>query len=144
MIGKVMPHPILNRHQADNTFCDGRRRSQRRLLHAPEPFENLEERMNITAFSSPVFVKSGAYLVQEIADLEDAVDFLEEWPEDRRSLIHETALRACYQAHGGLKPMSVARDAFVGFAKRAGILEEPEAVMPWIAASNSGGGQVQV
>ncbi|HEV2901533.1 MAG TPA: DUF982 domain-containing protein [Pseudaminobacter sp.] len=100
--------------------------------------------MNATAFMSPIFVKSGAYMVQEIADLVHAIEFLEEWPEDRRSLIHETALRACYQAHDGLKPLGAARDAFVGFAKRAGILEDPEAVMPWIAASNSGGGQVLV
>jgi hypothetical protein len=110
----------------------------------PEPFDNLEELMNLTAFSSPVFIKHGSYLVQEIVDLAAAIEFLEEWPEDRRSLIHETALRACYQANDGRKPMGVARDAFVGFAKRAGILEDPEAVTPWIAASNSGGGQVQV
>ncbi|WP_394889814.1 DUF982 domain-containing protein [Mesorhizobium sp. AaZ16] len=99
--------------------------------------------MNVTAFRSPVFIKQGSYLVQEIVDLAGAIDFLEEWPEARRSLIHETALRACYQAHDGRKPMSVARDAFVGFAKRAGILEDPEAAMPWIAGS-TGGGQVQV
>jgi hypothetical protein len=144
MVGKLVPPRILNRHQADNTFCDGRRRSQRRLHHILLPFDKLEEGMNATAFSSSVFVKNGAYLVQEIADLGDAIDFLEEWPEDRRDLIHETALRACYQAHGGLKPMSVARDAFVGFAKRARILEVSEAVMPWIAASKSGSGKVQV
>lgn len=40
--------------------------------------------------------------------------------------------------------MSMARDAFVGFAKRAGILEDPEAVMPWITASKSGRGKVQM
>jgi hypothetical protein len=100
--------------------------------------------MNATAFMSPIFVKSGAYMVQEIADIEDAIEFLERLPEDRRSLIHETALRACYQAHDGRKPTAVAREAFVGFARRAGILEDSEAVMPWIPASNSGGGQVQV
>ncbi|NGO56128.1 DUF982 domain-containing protein [Allomesorhizobium camelthorni] len=99
--------------------------------------------MNLTAFSSPVFVKHGSYLVQEIVDLAGAIDFLEERPEDRRNLIHETALRACTQAHDGLKPLGVARDAFVAFAKRAGILEDPEAVMPWIAASKSGSGKVQ-
>ncbi|EHK52363.1 DUF982 domain-containing protein [Allomesorhizobium alhagi] len=100
--------------------------------------------MNLTAFSSPVFIKHGSYLVQEIVDLAIAIEFLEEWPEDRRNLIHATALRACYQAHDGRKPMGIARYAFVGFAKRAGILEDSGAVMPWIAASNSGGGQVQV
>jgi hypothetical protein len=68
----------------DNTFSDGR--SQGRRLHTPEPFDNLEERMNVTAFSSPVFVKHGSYLVQEIVDLADAIEFLEDLPEDRRSL----------------------------------------------------------
>lgn len=82
--------------------------------------------MSVTAFGSPVFVKRGSNLVQEIVDLAGAIEFLEEWREN------------------GRKPMGVARDAFVGFAKRTGILEVPEAVMPWIAASNSGGGQVQV
>jgi hypothetical protein len=100
--------------------------------------------MNATAFMGPIFVKSGAYMVQEIADIEDAIEFLEGWPEDRRSLLHETALRACYQARDGRKPTGVAREVFVGFARRAGILEDSEAVMLWIAASNSGGGQVQV
>lgn len=74
--------------------------------------------MNVTAFGSPVFVKHGSYLVQEIVDLAGAIEFLEEWRESRRSLIRETALHACYQAHDGRKPMGVARDAFVGFAKR--------------------------
>jgi hypothetical protein len=70
--------------------------------------------MNVTSFNSPVFVRHGSYLVQEIVDLPGAIEFLEEWPEDRRSLIHETALRACYQAHDGLKPMGMARDALWG------------------------------
>ncbi|WP_425350315.1 DUF982 domain-containing protein [Mesorhizobium temperatum] len=51
--------------------------------------------------------------MQEIVDLAGAIEFLEEWPEDRRSLIHETALRACCQAHDGRKPMGLARNAFV-------------------------------
>ncbi|RWK46527.1 MAG: DUF982 domain-containing protein [Mesorhizobium sp.] len=92
----------------------------------------------------PGLRQHGSYLVQEIVDLAGAIEFLEEWPEDRRNLIHETALHACYHAHDGRKPMGEARDAFVGFANRAGILEDPEAVMPWIAVSNSGGGRVQV
>jgi hypothetical protein len=37
--------------KAGQSFSDGR--SQGRLLHTPEPFDNLEERMNVTAFSSP-------------------------------------------------------------------------------------------
>lgn len=75
--------------------------------------------MKALAFGSPIFVKRAAYVVQEIANLEDAIDFLDEWPEDRRDLIHETALKACCDAYDGNKPLSAARAAFYGFAKRA-------------------------
>lgn len=100
--------------------------------------------MNAEVFSSPIFVKRGTYIVQEIASLADAIDFLDDWPEDHRDLIHETALRACYDAHDGHKPVSAARNAFRGFAKRAGILEDSTSAMQWIAACKSGSGRVQV
>lgn len=62
--------------------------------------------MRAEAFRSPVFVKRATYIVQEIASLADAIDFLDEWPEDLRDLIHETALRVCYDAYDGRKPIS--------------------------------------
>jgi hypothetical protein len=93
--------------------------------------------MKAEAFSSPIFVKRGTYIVQEIASLADAVDFLDEWPEDRRDLMHETALRVCYDAYEGRKPINVARDAFCGFARRVGILEDQTSAMQWIAACKS-------
>ncbi|MER9333108.1 DUF982 domain-containing protein [Mesorhizobium sp. M0293] len=99
--------------------------------------------MNLEAFSSPVFVKRATYVVQEIASLADAIDFLNEWPEDRRDLIHEAALRACYDAYDRRKPVSVARNAFVGFAKRAAILEDATSAIQWLAACKSGTGKVQ-
>ena len=40
--------------------------------------------MNDRMFQNAVFVKSGNDLVQEIACLEDALEFLYEWPKDRR------------------------------------------------------------
>lgn len=79
--------------------------------------------MNAEAFSSPIFVKRASYIVQEIASLADAIDFLNEWPEDRRDLTYETALRACCDAYAGHIPVSAASNAFVGFAKRVAILE---------------------
>ncbi|BAB54576.1 DUF982 domain-containing protein [Mesorhizobium japonicum] len=100
--------------------------------------------MNLEAFSSPVFVKRAAYIVQEIASLADAIDFLNEWPEDRRDPIHEAALRTCYDAYDGRKPVSVARNAFFDFAKRAAILEDAVSAMQWLAVCKSGGGKVQV
>ncbi|GLS33112.1 Protein of unknown function [Mesorhizobium albiziae] len=98
--------------------------------------------MNATTFSSPVLVKDGNYIVREIVSVDGAIDFLEEWPESRRDLIHETALKACYDAHDGHKPVSVARNAFIGFGKRASILEDPASVISWIAPSESGSGMV--
>ncbi|MBM2715103.1 DUF982 domain-containing protein [Mesorhizobium caraganae] len=98
--------------------------------------------MNSEAFSSTLFVKRAACIVQEIASLADAVDFLNEWPEDRRDLIHEAALRACYDAYDGRKPVSAARNAFFGFAKRVAILEDATSAMQWLAACKSGTGKV--
>ncbi|ANT54462.1 MULTISPECIES: DUF982 domain-containing protein [Mesorhizobium] len=100
--------------------------------------------MNPEAFSSPLFVKRAAYVVQEIAGLADAIDFLNDWPEDRRDMIHEAALRACYDAYDGRKPVSVARNAFFGFAKRVAILEDATSAMQWLAACKSGSGKVQL
>ena len=100
--------------------------------------------MNPEDFSSPLFVKRAAYVVQEIAGLADAIDFLNDWPEDRRDMIHEAALRACYDAYDGRKPVSAARNAFFGFAKRAAILEDATSAMQWLAASESGSGKVQL
>lgn len=93
--------------------------------------------MKPETFSSPIFVKRGSYIVQEIVSLADAVDFLEEWPEDRRDLMHEAALKVCYDACEGRMPISAACDAFCGFAKRVGILEDQTSAMQWIAACKS-------
>ncbi|RWN65179.1 MAG: DUF982 domain-containing protein [Mesorhizobium sp.] len=99
--------------------------------------------MNPEAFRSPLFVRRATYIVQEIASLPDAIDFLNEWPEDRRDLIHEAALRACYDAFDGRKPVSVAHNAFSSFAKRAAILEDATSAMQWLAACKSGSGKVR-
>lgn len=90
--------------------------------------------MNGHMFDDPIFVKTGEFLVQEVACIADAIDVLESWPEKRRDLIHETARNACYEAQDGLKPVSTARNAFEGFAERAGILEDPEIAMPWMTS----------
>ena len=71
--------------------------------------------MKAEAFSTPVFVKRATYIVQEIASFADAIDFLDEWPEDRRDVTHETALRVCYDAYDGRKSLNAARDAFLRF-----------------------------
>ena len=50
--------------------------------------------MSERTFDSPVFVRAAEGLIQEIACLDDAFDFLDAWPEHRRGVIYETARRA--------------------------------------------------
>ncbi|MER8748039.1 DUF982 domain-containing protein [Mesorhizobium sp. M1050] len=71
------------------------------------------------------------------------MDFLNDWPEDRRDVIHEAALRACCDAYDRRKPVSVARNAFFGFAKRAAILEDATSAMQLARCLQSGTGKVQ-
>lgn len=94
--------------------------------------------MSERTFDSPVFVRAAEGLMQEIACLEDAFDFLDEWPEHRRGVIYETARRACHRAFDGLVPLKVARDAFAGFARSVKILEDEAAAMPWMTGAKTG------
>lgn len=98
--------------------------------------------MNDRIFDSPVFVKNGNTLIQEIACLEDALEFLYEWPKKRRGPIYETALRACQRAFDSDYPLSAARQAFAGFAKSVRILEDISTPMPWVTAKAGQGGGV--
>ncbi|WP_367227063.1 hypothetical protein [Mesorhizobium sp.] len=41
--------------------------------------------MDAEEFGSPILVKRATYIVQEIASLADAIDFLSDWPETKRS-----------------------------------------------------------
>ena len=69
----------------------------------------------------------------------DAIDFLEDWPERDRDLIHEAALKTCYMAHDGHKPLHVARDAIRAFGKKKGVLTKQPAVLPWMIKTPGGG-----
>ncbi len=99
--------------------------------------------MNDRMFDSPVFVKNGNSLIQEIACLEDALEFLYEWPKPRRTPIYQTAVRACQNAFQGDYPLAFAKSAFEGFARSAKVLEDLAAPPPWMTPRNSGhGGRV--
>ena len=108
------------------------------ISQPPEIIRTLEVSMSERTFDSPVFVKAAEGLIQEIACLEDAFDFLDEWPEHRRGVIYETARRACFRAFDGLIPLKVARDAVAGFARSVNILEDIATPMPWMATAKAG------
>jgi hypothetical protein len=100
----------------------------------------LEEVMNDRLFDRPVFVKNARLIVQEIACLDEALDYLDEWPSNRRGPIFDTARRACHRAFDGLLPLSAAREAFAGWARSARILEDVSNVLPWMIGQRSGRG----
>lgn len=98
--------------------------------------------MNDRMFDNPVFVKQGTSIIQEIACLEDALEFLYEWPENRRGPIFHTALRACQKVYESDYPLSAAKQAFIGFAKSVKILEEVSSPLPWMVPNTGQGGGV--
>jgi hypothetical protein len=91
---------------------------------------DLEDLMSDRMFDSPVFVRSGNSLI--------ALEFLYEWPKNRRGIIYETALRVCQRAFDSNYPLNAARQAFCGFAKSAGILEEVSIPLPWMTDGKAG------
>ncbi|MCO4318002.1 DUF982 domain-containing protein [Phyllobacterium sp. 21LDTY02-6] len=100
--------------------------------------------MNERIFDRPVFVRERPFIVREVASLDDALDFLDHWPEADRGLIYQTAWKACCDVFDGHKPLPVARHAFEGFAKRAGILEDADAVLPWMGRGKGSSGRTSV
>ncbi|MEQ1954975.1 NADH dehydrogenase ubiquinone Fe-S protein 4 [Mesorhizobium yinganensis] len=108
------------------------------ISQPPEIVRTLEVSMSARTFDSPVFVRAAEGLIQEIACLDDAFDFLDAWPEHRRGVIYETARRACCRAFDGLIPLKIARDAIAGFARSVNILEDVVTPMPWMAIAKAG------
>jgi hypothetical protein len=92
-------------------------------------------------FDRPIYLKRKHY-IQELTTLDEAFDFLEEWPEDRRDLVYEMVLKACREAYVGAFPISAASETFERFAKRAGILSSAEEMPPlwWFDKAGNHGG----
>ena len=88
-------------------------------------------------FECPVFVKEGS-TIRRIECVMDAIEFLEEWPIQRRGLIHEVTCETCYAAHDGRKPVDTARKAFATLARMAGILETVPQARTWMTGPKIG------
>lgn len=72
----------------------------------------------------PLTVRSGR-IVQEIATLHDAVEFLRHWPRDRRGPVFLCAERSCHAAAAGDMPIEQALQSFASFARIVGIILQP-------------------
>lgn len=68
-------------------------------------------------FDIPVVVTGADMREHRVASVEDALDFLEDWPVYRRNMLYEAAKRLCHSAHDGLCPADAARSAFAKWAK---------------------------
>jgi hypothetical protein len=134
---------IDSEKQVSHIFVRQFPRHGNKILKQLKSFELLEISMSARTFEEPVFVKAGEGLVEEIATLEDAFDFLDRWPKNRRGVIYETARRACSRAFDSDYPLSAAREAFRGFARWARILEDVTVPLPWMVSKpGQGGGAV--
>ena len=70
---------------------------------------------------APVVIAVGAGFKREIGSLTGMQNFLKEWPPASRGESHATALRACEAARAGEIDLDKARQAFLVFARKAGI-----------------------
>jgi len=70
---------------------------------------------------APVAIAVGAGFKREIASLTEMQNFLKEWPSARRGESYVRALRACEAAWAEEIDLDKARQAFLVFARKAGI-----------------------
>jgi hypothetical protein len=70
---------------------------------------------------TPVAIAVGAGFKREIASLTEMQNFLKEWPLASRGPSYASALRACEAARAGEIDLDTARQAFLIFARKAGI-----------------------
>lgn len=77
--------------------------------------------MTTDTFSEVVFVEDAPFGVRSVGSVMDAIEFLEEWPVERRGGLHMDASEICCAAYDGRCPVEVARKAFASWARRIGI-----------------------
>lgn len=71
----------------------------------------------------PILVKGSGISLQEISTVPEAIEFLDEWPQNARSPFWYLADTAMQAAVNGSITVEDARDSFQTFCKEAGILE---------------------
>ena len=97
--------------------------------------------MDDRTFSEPVYVRTGEFLIQEVATLDDAFDFLDEWPHNLHGPAYQATYIACCRAYAKETSADIARRAMVSFAQSAMILEEVDALPPFPAIAKTGSGR---
>lgn len=78
-------------------------------------------------FDSVIYVQR-KHFIDEVTSLEEVLDYLKNWPEERRGLSYDTLLKACREAVVGRFPVSAVGENFRRFVKRSGMLAETQDV----------------
>lgn len=77
-------------------------------------------------FVEPVCLNSREASVNDIGDVEQALQFLRDWPIDRRGPVYQAAYNACTAAREGYLTAEEARRSLSGFARITGILRKSD------------------
>jgi len=77
--------------------------------------------MTSLAFLAPVQVKTNG-VTHDINSVREALVFLNQWPKGRRGPVYSCAVRSCNAAIAEQMTAEQARQAFVSFARIAGVL----------------------
>jgi len=95
--------------------------------------------MDKMVFLEPVSLVSGQNAdAGEIEDLEQALQFLRNWPTTRRGPVYHAAYNACSAARDGHLAVEEARKSLSGFARITGILRQKARPAPAVQASAVG------
>ena len=92
--------------------------------------------MATLTFLAPVQVGTNG-AVHEIDSVQEAMIFLKHWPTGRRGPVFTCAERSCNAAIAGQMSVEQARQAFVSFARIAGVLISAEPLPPKVGRQNA-------
>lgn len=77
--------------------------------------------MSTDVFAEPVLVDDAPFGVRKIRCAMDAIEYLEEWPLEKRCCLHSRASDACCAAYDGRDTIAAARKAFVTWTIQTGV-----------------------
>ncbi len=89
-------------------------------------------------FKQPIFVRVEGFVLRKIECVMDAIEFLEEWPVERRGLLHAAASETCWSAYDGRKSVEAAHKTFTTWARRVGVIEDVPVAPPWMTGPKIG------
>ena len=90
-------------------------------------------------FKQAIFVRDDGFVLRKIGCVMDAIEFLEEWPVERRGLLHAAASETCYSAYDGRKSLDAAHKTFTTWARRVGVIEDVPVAPPWMTGPKISG-----